>query len=318
MGDGNLSPNRRGRSRRALPARATARSRSPTSTGRRRCSANIGQSRRVERHGRSLRRLHPAARARRAAGGRLPGRRQEAPHLGLPQGAHAARAGDLVHGRRHVHAPVEGPAGADRGRQRTDRDLRRRDEPGLARAAGRLPPRHARPRRQGQQPWCSPAAGAAVHDRGERAVPGHRSRRTSTRRWPTSCCRGSRASSAVEPQFVEPVRASGAGARPRRPREAEDAVDAPLRHPGRGQPQLLRRRRHGAQQPGDDDRRKGAEVLRVGAPRYPSNRDAEGRPGGGWKPDSASRSSRTRCRRRSARQRFDILLQHTASAARAG
>ena len=69
--------------------------------------------------------------------GGLPRRRQEAPHLGLPQGAHAAGAGDLVHGRRLLHGPVEGPAGAHRGRQRPDRDLCRGDEPGLARAARR-------------------------------------------------------------------------------------------------------------------------------------------------------------------------------------
>ena len=60
---------------------------------------------------------------------------------------------------------------------------------------------------------------------------------------------------AVEPEFVEPPSCAWC----RRAildvaRQAADPVDAPVRHRGRGHPQLLRRRRHGAQQPGDHDR----------------------------------------------------------------
>ena len=40
-----------------------------------------------------------------------------------------------------------------------------------------------------------------------------------------------------------------------------------IRHRGRGQPQLLRRRRHGAQLARDDNGRKGFEVLRLGSAR---------------------------------------------------
>jgi recombination protein RecA len=73
------------------------------------------------------------------------------------------------------------------------------------------------------------------------------SRPTFTRRWRTSCCR-SRGQFAVSPSsssrhFDRCPHASSTS------RQAADAVDAPLRHRGRGQPQLLRRRRHGAQQP---------------------------------------------------------------------
>ena len=89
---------------------------------------------------------------------------------------------------------------------------------------------------------------------------------------------------------------AGAGPRPRHPREAEDPVDAPVRHRGRGQPQLLRRRRDGAQQPRDHDRRKGAEVLRLGAPGHPPNRDAEGRPRCGRKPDPRQGREEQVCR----------------------
>ena len=46
-----------------------------------------------------------------------------------------------------------------------------------------------------------------------------------------------------------------------------------------GHAQLLRRRRHGAQQPRDDHRWPGAEVLRLGPPRRPADRDPEGRLG---------------------------------------
>ncbi len=65
---------------------------------------------------------------------------------------------------------------------------------------------------------------------------------TSTRRWTTSCCldsagssRSSRSSSSPK---LHPVPARVLDVR----RQAADPVDAPLRHRGRGQPQLFRRR----------------------------------------------------------------------------
>src|SRR5215207_6737772 len=75
--------------------------------------------------GRGLRRSRSAARACRAASVGLPGRRQEAPVVGVPQGADAALARRLVHGRRLVRQPLQGASGANPRRQWPQRDLRR-------------------------------------------------------------------------------------------------------------------------------------------------------------------------------------------------
>ena len=92
-----------------------------------------------ERHRRVFRRLHAVARARRAAACGVPRRRQEDDQLGVPQGADAARARDLVHGRRPFTVRSKGLQAAHGRRQRPGRVLRRGAQRGLARPAGRLP-----------------------------------------------------------------------------------------------------------------------------------------------------------------------------------
>ena len=107
MGDAHLAPNRRGRTGRALshgPRRTPGRlPRLEGIAARQHPAEPLHQ-----RPGCDLRRSHPAAGAVRAAQHRLLRRRQEAPDLGLSQGAHTAGAGHLVHGRRQLHRPRAG------------------------------------------------------------------------------------------------------------------------------------------------------------------------------------------------------------------
>ena len=113
MGDGNLSPNRRGRSRHPVPDGPRRQAgRVPGLEGLA-ARQHRAARRTTNAKGAVVRRLHAAARAGRAARGGLLRRRQEAPELGLPQGADAAGAGRLVHGRRLLHRAVQGRPGAD-------------------------------------------------------------------------------------------------------------------------------------------------------------------------------------------------------------
>ena len=256
----------------------TARSRPTTSTGRRRCSATSRSRRSVRQAARCFVDLTPLPELGELREVVYWGDGKKHLTVGLPQGADAAGARRLVHGRRLVHRAVEGPAGSGprvaSGRveicvEAMSEGSRERLAEHLRDAFGLECP--AAPARR------SPEGRPDVHDGGDATAARARSRPTSTRRWSTSCCRGFRGRFAVEPEFVEPRAAARAGADPRRQGQATDAVDAPLRHRGRGHAQLLRRRRHGAQQPRDDDGWQGAEVLRLGPARRAPHRDPQGR-----------------------------------------
>ncbi len=77
--------------------------------------ANIPHARTANAKGAVFADFTPLAELSGAARGGVLRRREEAPHLGLPQEPDAARAGGLVHGRWLLHPPLEGCPGADRG-----------------------------------------------------------------------------------------------------------------------------------------------------------------------------------------------------------
>ena len=166
----------------------------------------------------------------------------------------------------------------------------------------RVPARHPRPGRAAD--GCAGARGKAVlrvHHRGHGEVPGAGRAVRATRRWSTSCCRGSAAgsrssrSSSSPTQRLVPARVLDVHVKP------HDPVDAPLRHRGRGHAQLLRRRRDGAQLARNDHGRKGAEVLRLGPPGRPADRDAQGRHRRGRQPDPGQGRQEQGVARRSSR-----------------
>ena len=199
----------------------TAPSRSTTSTGRRRCSATSRTRRRTNAKGAAFVDFTPLAEL---------GELQQVVYMGdgkkhltwdylkaltplalaiwyMDDGCFTVRS-------KGVQARTAGGSGRDR-------DLRRGDEPGLAGASGRatsrapigldvqghrsVVPARRRccssrlPRRRGSRSW---------------------SRRTSTRRWTTSCCHASGASSTVAAAVRRAALRPGAGADPRRPRQA--------------------------------------------------------------------------------------------------
>ena len=176
-----------------------------------------------------------------------------------------------------LHRSVQGGAGADERWQRPYRDLCRGDERGVSRSTRRATSAIPRARRAARVARGARQKVVSVHDG-----------------------RVSASSRSIVAPYVHPSmdykllpRSPWAVRRRARVRRAEqrpvparildvhvkpqDALDAPLRHRGGGLAQLLRRRRHGAQQPGDHDRWQGAEVLRLGPPRRPAHRDAQGR-----------------------------------------
>ena len=157
---------------------------------------NIECSRTINAKGAVFADFTPLPELARAARRGLLRRRQEAPELGLPQGAHAARAGGLVHGRRQLHVAVEGPAGADAGgsgrieicveamspgsRERLVQYLRDTHGAQMCVCAWRAQPRRRfssspQPRRRNSRSWWL---------------------LTCTPRWTTSSCRASGSSSA--------------------------------------------------------------------------------------------------------------------------
>ena len=275
MGDGNLSPNRQRQPRRPVPAGPRRQAgRLPRLEGVA-ARQHRRSSRRDEREGRRLRRLHAAARARRAARGGLPGRRQEAPHLGLPQGADAAgarRSGTWTTARftlrsKGLQERTEGGSG------RVEICVEAMSR-GLPRAAGRVPARRLRPGRHG----CTlrgarqkavlqftTAATAKLHELIAPFVHPSMEYKLLPR---------FRGRFAVEPEFVEPTARAGAG--------AASSTSRSSRRPGRCTASTSRsrartttsstaswcttaRRRPGWQ---------GAEVLRLGPARRAPDRDA--------------------------------------------
>ena len=93
---------------------ATAPSRPRTWTGRSRCSATSACSRTSNAKGAVFADFTPLPELAELREAVYFGDGKKHLSLGLPQGAHAARAGDLVHGRRLLHRAVEGRPGADR------------------------------------------------------------------------------------------------------------------------------------------------------------------------------------------------------------
>ena len=98
----------------------------------------------------------------------------------------------------------------------------------------------------------------------------------SIRRWTTSCCRDSVASSRCRRSSC---RRGGPGARSRLgcPRQAADPIDAPIRHRSRGAPTNFFVDGVMVQQPRDDHGGESAEVLCVCPTGRASDRDPEGR-----------------------------------------
>ena len=195
MGDANLSPNRRGRHGVRFRLGHGAKQ-ATTSTGRCRCSATSSTVARTDAKGRVLRRLHAAARAGRAAGGRLPRRRQEAPDVGVPQGADAAGAGDLVHGRRLVHGRVpRGCRSAPRAGGRVEICVEAMSPGSRERVASSI---SRTPTICESRTDIRGAASRAVlqfDDGCDSQAPGADRALRAIRRWSTSCCRGSAGSS---------------------------------------------------------------------------------------------------------------------------
>ena len=82
---------------------------------------------------------------------------------------------------------------------------------------------------------------------------------------------------AIQPEFAPGAVPACPSPDPGHPRQATDPLDEPLRHRGRGIALLLRRWRHGPQQPGDHLRGARAEVLLLRPARRAPDRDAQGR-----------------------------------------
>ncbi len=190
---------------------------------------------------------------------------------------HAAGPGRLVHGRRLLHSPSKGVQERTAGGTGRIEICVEAMSPGsrerlvdYLRDTHGLDVKLAVPRGAEGERACS---SAPRHRRNSRSS----SHRTFTRRWSTSCCRDSVASSAVEPEFAPDDITAGAGADPGYPCQAAAPIHEPLRHRGGGIAQLLRRRGDGAQQPGDHHGRQGAQVLRLRPPGCAADRDAEGR-----------------------------------------
>ena len=206
MGDGNLSPNRRDRSR-ARFRWGTAPSRSATSTGRSSLLGNIEPVRgrrtpRVPCSSTSLRcRSWPScARPSTSATGRSTSREDYLKALTplalaiwyMDDGGFTVRSKGVQERTRGGSGRIEICVEAmSRGFSGSGSPSYLRDTYGLD-VTARLA-------------WRAAEARAGVLDRSDGEVPGARSRPTCTRRWSTSCCRGSAVSSRCEPEFVDPT-----------------------------------------------------------------------------------------------------------------
>ena len=274
MGDGALSPTRSGRGARFRYTHCEKQT--DYADWKASLFANVESSRFVRDDKVVTYDFQPHARTRRRARERLR-RGQEGLRRRLPEVADPAVAGAVVHGRRELHGPLQGRPAAHRGALRARGHLRGGDGGRDARAPRRVPGRHLG--NPGRRCVASGAGKKAilvfnnaetaklqaliapyVHPSMEyKLLPRFRGR--------------FRVEPAFEPPRYELMAMPVTDVRVKPP----DALDAPVRHRGRGQPQLPRRRRDGAQLARGDPGRARAEVLLVDSPGHSAHRVDQGR-----------------------------------------